>query len=64
MADADHRAEREEALVRAFADLKAATSSRRKLRADSPELAFVLRNEREMMERIRGLVEELDRGDA
>jgi hypothetical protein len=52
VAGADPRAEKEDALVRALADLKAATKARRKLRADSPELLPALRHEREVMERI------------
>ena len=61
MADADPRDEQEDALVRALADLKAATEARRKLRADSPDLLPALRHERHVMERIRELVEGLDR---
>jgi hypothetical protein len=61
VAGADSRAEQEDALVRALADLKAATKARRKVRADSPELLPALRREREVMERIWELVEGLDR---
>jgi hypothetical protein len=63
VAGGDPRAEEEDALVQALADLKAATKARRRLRADSPELLPALRHEREVMERIWKLVEGLDRGD-
>jgi hypothetical protein len=63
VAGVNPRAEQEDALVRALADLKAATKARRELRADSPELLPALRHEREVMERNWALVEGLDRSE-
>jgi hypothetical protein len=60
VAGGDRRAEQEDALVRALGDLKAATKARRSLRADSPELLQAVRREREVMERIWALVQQLD----
>ena len=49
-------AEREEALVQALADLKAATEARRRLPARSPDFVEAVRTEREAMERIQRLI--------
>lgn len=56
MAGDDPRAEQEDALVRALADLRAASEARRNLPADSPDLLAAVRREREVMERIWALV--------
>ena len=63
MAGTDPRAGEEDALVRALAELSAATKARRKLRADSPNVLAAIRREREAMERIWVLVEEQERGE-
>ena len=63
MAGADPPAGGEDALVRALAELKAATKARQKLRADSPNVLQAIRREREAMERIWSLVEEQERGE-
>jgi len=63
VAGTDPRAGEEEALVRALAELRAATKARRKLRADSPNVLEAIRREREAMERIWVLVEEQERGE-
>ena len=63
MAGTDPRAGEEDALVRALAELRAATKARRKLRADSPNVLAAIRREREAMERIWVLVEEQERGE-
>ena len=63
MAGTDPRAGEEEALVRALAELRAATKARRKLRADSPNVLEAIRREREAMERIWVLIEEQERGE-
>lgn len=63
MAGTDPRAGEEDALVRALAELRAATKARRKLRADSPNVLEAIRREREAMERIWVLVEEQERGE-
>jgi hypothetical protein len=52
----DARAEQEDALVRALADLRSASEARRNLPADSPDLLAAVRREREVMERIWALV--------
>jgi hypothetical protein len=49
-------AELEKALAQALVDLKAATRSRRRLPARSPDLLQAVRTEREVMERIQGLI--------
>jgi hypothetical protein len=61
VAGTDPQAE-EDALVRALAELRAATKARRKLRPDSPDLLAAVRHEREAMERIWALVEKQDLG--
>ena len=52
-------AEREEALAQALVDLKAATQARRRLHARSPDLVQAVRREREVMERIQRLIEQM-----
>ncbi|MDQ6877358.1 MAG: hypothetical protein M3082_06605 [Candidatus Dormibacteraeota bacterium] len=63
MAGADRRAEENAELLRALAELKAATRARRKLRADSRDLLPAIRHEREAMERIWVLVERQELGE-
>jgi hypothetical protein len=63
VAGTDPRAGEEDALLRALAELRAATKARRKLRADSPNVLEAIRREREAMERIWVLVEEQERGE-
>jgi len=63
VAGTDPRAGGEDALVRALAELKAATKARQKLRADSPNVLQAIRREREAMERIWVLVEDQERGE-
>jgi len=63
VAGTDPRAGEEDALVRALAELRAATKARRKLRADSPNVLEAIRREREAMERIWVLIEEQERGE-
>ena len=57
MAGTDPRAEQEDAIIRALAELKAATKARRKLAADSPDILQAIRREGAAMERIWLLVE-------
>jgi hypothetical protein len=63
VAGVDRRAEEDDELLRALAELKAASRARRKLRADSPDLLPAIRHEREAMERIWALVERQERGE-
>lgn len=60
MADASDP-EQEDALVRALADLKVATEQRRSLDPGSADLLRALKRERLAMERVRDLVEGLDK---
>jgi hypothetical protein len=63
VAGTDPPAEEEDALIRALAELKAATKARRKLAVDSPHLLQAIRREGEAMERIWLLVERQDRDE-
>ena len=63
MAGDDLEANEEGALAQALAELKAATEVRRRLPADSLDLLDAVRHEREVMERIWMIVQDLpDRG--
>jgi len=53
--------EREEALVRALAELKTATEARRSLPHGSPQVLSALRRERRAMERVHELAGGLNR---
>ena len=60
MDDAERARKIEDALAQALSDLKLATDARRKLNPDSTGVLHALRREREVMEHIQGLIEQLD----
>jgi hypothetical protein len=60
VADGETRAEQEDALPHALADLKTATEERRRIDPRSPMLLPALRHEREIIERISELVGQME----